>query len=317
MPVLWFSLGMLSAVAILCVLLPWLKSIPNLQSLPSLPWPVPLAGALILIGAVSMYRWLGHPELTAAGATPALPAAAMGAAGSSNAAAGSMQSALASLEGRLAKSGGSDGDWELLAKTYEFLGRTDDAAKARSHILNPNGVADVPAAKSPAPVLSEESLKLLAKASRARTDKEYSASVKIYAELAARRQLNADGWADYADAAATLQNGKLAGEPRSYIDNALAIDPNHPKALWLKASAEEEAGELSAAMRSWQRLQGVLPPDSEDAKIVAANSKRDADVVRADTVPKALPATLAQGIAVTGDVTLAGSLEGKSARGRG
>ena len=46
-----------------------------------------------------------------------------------------MSSAIASLQGRLAKGGGSADDWELLAKSYEFLGRPEDAAKARAHQL--------------------------------------------------------------------------------------------------------------------------------------------------------------------------------------
>jgi cytochrome c-type biogenesis protein CcmH len=46
-----------------------------------------------------------------------------------------MTSAIASLQRRLAKSGGSADDWELLAKSYEFLGRPADASKARAHQL--------------------------------------------------------------------------------------------------------------------------------------------------------------------------------------
>jgi cytochrome c-type biogenesis protein CcmH len=48
-----------------------------------------------------------------------------------------MGSAIASLEGRLAKGGGSADDWELLAKSYEFLGRPQDASKARARQLPP------------------------------------------------------------------------------------------------------------------------------------------------------------------------------------
>ncbi len=46
-----------------------------------------------------------------------------------------MNDAIASLQGRLAKGGGSAADWELLAKSYEFLGRPADAGKARAHQL--------------------------------------------------------------------------------------------------------------------------------------------------------------------------------------
>jgi len=48
---------------------------------------------------------------------------------------GSMEGAIAGLERRLAANGGSDNDWELLAKSYEFLGRSSDAAEARNKHL--------------------------------------------------------------------------------------------------------------------------------------------------------------------------------------
>jgi cytochrome c-type biogenesis protein CcmH len=46
-----------------------------------------------------------------------------------------MDSAIAALEARLAKGGGTPDDWELLAKSFEFLGRPADAAKARAKQL--------------------------------------------------------------------------------------------------------------------------------------------------------------------------------------
>jgi cytochrome c-type biogenesis protein CcmH len=72
-----------------------------------------------------------------------------------------------------------------------------------------------------------------------------------------------------------LQNSRLSGEPEGYIANALALDPAHPKALWLKASADEEAGRHREAVAAWQRLLQVLPQDSADVKIVQDNLQRE------------------------------------------
>jgi hypothetical protein len=81
-------------------------------------------------------------------ATPA-PEPASGSAGIA-ARAGSMDEMLARLEARLASQGGSDADWELLAQTYEFVGRTDDAKLARAHQLPPSATTDASPAISPA-----------------------------------------------------------------------------------------------------------------------------------------------------------------------
>jgi cytochrome c-type biogenesis protein CcmH len=69
-----------------------------------------------------------------------------------------MENAISALEARLAKGGGTPDDWELLAKSFEFLGRPADAAKARAKQLpplagdakSPASAAGSPAAGSPA-----------------------------------------------------------------------------------------------------------------------------------------------------------------------
>jgi hypothetical protein len=165
MPLFWFFTGVLTTSAVVVVSLPWLRKMPRYASLPVLPWQASV-GALVLVAAIlGLYPWLGHPDAAARTAAPAAARAdnsggAFGSAvkafadsskessdpasASANAAnpaakpaAGSMNMAIASLESRLAKGGGSDGDWELLAKSFEFLGRTADAAKARARQLPP------------------------------------------------------------------------------------------------------------------------------------------------------------------------------------
>jgi cytochrome c-type biogenesis protein CcmH len=66
-----------------------------------------------------------------------------------SAAAQSMQQAVAGLEARLARDGGTDADWELLARAYDFLGRPEDASRARAHqsggATDPGAAAATPA----------------------------------------------------------------------------------------------------------------------------------------------------------------------------
>ncbi len=47
----------------------------------------------------------------------------------------SMEEATARLEARLSQGGGSPQDWQLLAQSYEFLGRAADAQRARAHVV--------------------------------------------------------------------------------------------------------------------------------------------------------------------------------------
>jgi cytochrome c-type biogenesis protein CcmH len=60
----------------------------------------------------------------------------------------------------------------------------------------------------------------------------------------------------------------LAGKPTELIGRALAIDPRHPKALALAASAAMERRDDATAIRHWNALLATLPPDSEQARDV-------------------------------------------------
>ncbi len=74
-----------------------------------------------------------------------------GAVATPGAGAGSMEAAIASLEARLARGGGSADDWELLAKSFDFLGRPEEARRARAHQLSaPPTPADAPSAANAA-----------------------------------------------------------------------------------------------------------------------------------------------------------------------
>jgi cytochrome c-type biogenesis protein CcmH len=138
----------------------------------------------------------------------------------------------------------------------------------------------------------------------------------IYAQLAARGQMNADSWADFADTAASLQHSQLAGEPETYVAKALALNPQHPKALWLEASADEEAGRFAQATVVWQRLQAVLAANSADAKIVSANLQQDLTLAGTAVAGSASSAPAAgSGTAVSGEVSLAAALSAKAAAG--
>ena len=62
------------------------------------------------------------------------------------------------------------------------------------------------------------------------------AAVADYRKVAALRPKDPNVLADLADLLAATGNGSLEGEPIQLVDRALAIDPNHVKALALKGS---------------------------------------------------------------------------------
>ena len=165
MPLFWFLAGMLTTLAGVILLLPLLRRIPRFAALPALPWLASVAALVIVAATFGLSSWVGHPTGISQLAAPTVPntadtssgafgnaARAFGSAtsatgnapGESNASrpantvgAGSMANAVANLESRLAKGGGTAGDWELLAKSFEFLDRPADAIKARARQLPP------------------------------------------------------------------------------------------------------------------------------------------------------------------------------------
>jgi hypothetical protein len=180
MPLFWFIAGILTTLALLVVISPLLRSINGLGSLPAAPWQGSAVAIVIVAAFFASHAWLARPDVAGKPSSP-VAAATGGLSGNAGAfgtaakvfgdvtgpaastdgaipapkpGAGSMDSAIASLEARLAKGGGTPDDWELLAKSFEFLGRPADAAKARAKQLpalagDPKSAAPAAAAGSP------------------------------------------------------------------------------------------------------------------------------------------------------------------------
>ena len=111
---------------------------------------------------------------------------------------------------------------------------------------------------------------MIARADDHRRKRQFREACDLYAAVAAQGAMNASAWADYADAQASLA-GRISGEPARAINAALAMDPGHPKALWLQASLAHEEHRYRDALATWQRLLAVVPPGSSDARIIEAN----------------------------------------------
>ena len=280
-----------------------------------------LAGALAAVAAsLVIYPWLlaRHAVPTSA-ARDAVAAHVSGSPQSGQ----SMDGAIAALEQRLAKGGGSDADWELLARSYEFEQRPEAAAAARERRLLPGAGAAAAAAAAAAagtsitsgpgaPALnapsepSSAARQLIASAEAARSQRDLAAAAADYRQLAGMHEMTADTWADYADVAAALNGNSLVGEPERYLQEALRLDPQHPKALWLQGSLQHGTGQYAQAVTTWQKLAGVLGPASPEAKVIAANLAEDQQL--AGPAPAAVAAEHAGVVAVRGEVLLSDAL---------
>jgi len=72
--------------------------------------------------------------------------------------------------------------------------------------------------------------------------------------------------ADYADVLAANANGNFAGKSSLLINQALKLDPNNLMALWLSGTASFSLGNYKSAVQTWEKLAGLLPPNSEEAR---------------------------------------------------
>lgn len=252
------------------------------------PWVPRGAVALLALGSMAMLLIaINESDPAPIPKTSSVMAAA---AASLNAVAGtgagsSMEAATQALEARLAAQGGSDEDWNLLAQSYEFMGRSEDAARARQKKLAPAGslasamaatapVRPMPAAAggTPAAGPADGSVgSLVAQAEEHRRRREFAQAIEVYRKLVAANAMTADTWADYADALASAPGGSLGGESAKAVGRALALNPKHTKALWLKASLAHEQRRYDEALATWRALLAQMPAGSSDARIIEAN----------------------------------------------
>ena len=98
-----------------------------------------------------------------------------------------------------------------------------------------------------------------------------------YAKAVALEANNAQLLADYADALAMAQGRKLEGEPERVLLKALAIDPDHLKALALAGAAAQARNDHTAAVKHWARARALVGDDNPlapglDAGIAAARA---------------------------------------------
>jgi len=94
---------------------------------------------------------------------------------------------------------------------------------------------------------------------------------EAYQHVIDLRPQDAQAYADYADASAMANGGKLEGEPEKMIERALQLDPGNAKALSLAGTLALRRGDAALAASRWERaLRGVEPASDMANQIQAA-----------------------------------------------
>ncbi|MGH8262539.1 MAG: tetratricopeptide repeat protein, partial [Steroidobacteraceae bacterium] len=282
--------------------------------------------ALLGAAVVLLYLEVGRPDAVTANAPSSAEPHAGAATAAASGKASSMEQSAAALAARLARQGGSRDDWQLLAQSYDFLGRPAEAAKAREHLGGDTAASAAPAAAPDAKELERRTAQnpadasaWLALANLERQRREFPAARDAYRRVIKLKAMSADAWADYADTMGTFADGKLAGEPARAIEQALALDPRHTKALWLKASLAHEEHHYAEALKVWKTLRASMPADSPDLAVIDGNIAESAQLagLPVPAAPVAAPPVIATSVGseVTGTVSIDGKLLGRVAPG--
>lgn len=140
-------------------------------------------------------------------------------------------------------------------------------------------------------------------------------ALKAYARTGPMLDTSAELLVDYADTLAAVDRG-FSKEVLALIDKALKLEPTNMQGLWLRGTAFYEAGRYDKALVDWELLLKSLPPDSEEARVVAGNISEVRDLLgksgkKADTDKTAAAAAPAGKASITGRVDIARELADK------
>jgi cytochrome c-type biogenesis protein CcmH len=186
--------------------------------------------------------------------------------------------------------------------------RVAAGALAVPAVATPRNQADVNALEAQLRRSPQDREAWAALAELRRRERDFPAALAAFERRAALGAMTADLWADYADAHGAAK-GRLDATSARYIDAALRLDPKHVKALWLKASYQMAERDARSALVTWQQLAALLPPDSPDARIIAANiaeARAASALATASAVAPAAAETVptSAGAGVSGDVNV-------------
>jgi tetratricopeptide (TPR) repeat protein len=275
-------LALAAAIALVVAIIAWRqgRAMSRVAGAAGLAVAFAVAAFLVRPGAVPGIAGASDPMLldsAKAFNSPGMP----GTQGSS-VAAGSLPELADRLAARLANAPDDASGWALLATTYRQLGREQEAEEAErraidagadpatigeTHRMMAAGMGPMPGTATSGQAAAAEYIR---EGQRMRVQRRFSEAEQAYRKAVEADPMDADSWADLADAAAAAA-GKDLSAGREALDRALAINPRHRKALWLRASLELQEGKYAQAASTWRTLSTLVAAGSPDERVIAAN----------------------------------------------
>ena len=142
----------------------------------------------------------------------------------------------------------------------------------------------------------------------------YGEAVTAFKKAAALMPDDAALLADYADAVAMTQQGRLGGTPMKLVHRALRIDPDNPKALALAGTDAFDRRDYRGAAILWEKALKVAPEGAEITSALRSSLEeaRSLSGDRSRTATAALESTQAEAAHISGQVTLSHALREKT-----
>jgi cytochrome c-type biogenesis protein CcmH len=248
---------------------------------------------LVPLIAAGVYAMVGLPSALTENATASSPGHG-----------GDLDALAAGLAAKLETNPDDVDGWRLLASTYEYLGQTEAAraAQARAEALEGGQGTDAAITTLEQHLVrypkDAEGWAMLGRSYQSR--RRFDEAASAFARSTELQPDAAAWWADRADAQAAAKGGQLAPVAK-WIDTALRLDADEPKALWLAGTLALERGNKSKALKHWRHLERVLPADDPRLTIIRDNI---AELAPGETgvAPFAIQGTVALAPAVVAQV---------------
>jgi len=143
----------------------------------------------------------------------------------------------------------------------------------------------------------------------------HALAVPAFKQAVALRGDDAVLLADYADALAVVNGRSLEGEPSRLIEQALKIDPNNLKALFLAGTHAFNRQDYKLALLHWEKMVQVAP-DSEMTRVAQGGideaRKRAGGGAQVAAAAEPVKPAAAPAASISGTVTLAPALAAKA-----